>query len=115
MKLILAGFVAAAYFAPPCAAYASDALMGRFALEQKWDDGAKGACRGVDAAMAQRLASPKFHCATKPSSGTASGRPAVVCSGDRIEILVFRKRAECEQEIRAINTNNDRNSSRAAE
>jgi hypothetical protein len=107
MKLILAVFAAAAYFAHPYAAYASDALMGRFALEQKWEDSAKGACRGVDAAMAQRLASSKFHCATKPSSGTASGRPAVVCSGDRVEILVFRKRADCEQEIRANKANND--------
>ena len=107
MKLILAAFAAAAYFAHPCAAYAGDALMGRFALEQKWEDSAKGACRSVDAAMAQRLASSKFRCATKPSSGTASGRPAVVCSGDRIEMLVFRNRADCEQEMRAIKANND--------
>ena len=107
MKPILAVFAAAAYFAHPYAAYASDALMGRFALEQKWEDSAKGACNGVDAAMAQRLASSKFHCPTKPSSGTASGRPAVVCSGDRVEILVFRNRADCEQERRAISANND--------
>ena len=107
MKLILAVFAAAAYFALPYAANASDALMGRFALEQKWEDSAKGACRKVDAATAQRLASSKFHCATKPSSGTASGRPAVVCGGDRVEMLVFRNRADCEQEIRAIKANND--------
>ena len=107
MKPILAVFAAAAYFAHAYAAYASDALMGRFALEQKWEDSAKGACNGVDAAMAQRLASSKFHCPTKPSSGTASGRPAVVCSGDRVEILVFRNRADCEQERRAISANND--------
>ena len=107
MKPILAVFAAAAYFAPPNAAYPSDTLSGRFALEQKWEDSAKGVCSGVDSAMTQRLASSKFHCATKPSSGTASGRPAVVCSGVRVEILVFRNRADCEQEIKAIGANND--------
>ena len=106
MKLIPAAF-ATACFAHSFAAHASDALIGQFALEQKWESGAKGVCRVVDAALAQRLASPKFHCPAKPSSGTASGRRAVTCNGDRVEILVFRSRADCESEIRASGANND--------
>lgn len=107
MKPILAVFAAAPLFVQSYAAYANDALLGRFALEQKWEEGAKAACLGVDAAMAHRLASSKFHCATKPSSGTASGRSAVVCSGDRVEILVFRNKADCDQERRSIRASDD--------
>ena len=106
MKLIPSA-LAAACLALPSAAGASETLLGRFALEQKWEDSAKPACKTIDAALAQRLASPKIHCPSQPTTGTASGRPAIVCTGEKLEILVFRAKTDCEQEIKANKGNND--------
>ena len=109
MKAFFVIAVAAAALAAAKAARANEALIGRYAMEQKFDSAAKASCKSVDAAMAVRLGSQKFHCTPKPTTGTASGRPAMVCQNpeNRVEVLVFQSKADCESEIRAAGANND--------